>query len=297
MINDTSREHLAQKGAWVSIFAYLFMAALKLTIGYTGHSSGLWADGLNNTTDIMASVAVLIGLKISAKPPDDDHLYGHTRAETVASLITAFIMVTIGVQVISQAIDKMLQGHTESPSMLSALAAVFSAVFMLFIYRYNRRLSRKLNNASLHAVAKDNLSDALVSIGAFIGIIGTHAGLLWLDTAAALVVGLIICKTAWDIFREATHSLTDGFDQSLLNDIKETISTTDGVLQVSDIKGRMHGNDVLLEATIKVESTLTVIESHDISEQVESTLNTQHGIHHAIIHVEPYTEKEPLYSS
>ena len=91
--------------------------------------------------------------------------------------------------------------------------------------------------------------------------------------------------------------MTDGFDQSLLNDIKETISGTDGVLQVSDIKGRMHGNDILLEATIQVESTLTVIESHDISDEVEKTLNMRHGIQHAIIHVEPYTGQEPLYSS
>jgi len=297
MISDASREHLAQKGAWISIFAYLFMAALKLTVGYIGHSSGLWADGLNNSTDIMASVAVLIGLKISAKPPDDDHLYGHTRAETVASLITAFIMMTIGIHVISQAFEKMVEGHTESPSLLSAVTVLFSALFMLFIYRYNKRLSQKVNNASLNAVAKDILSDALVSIGAFIGIIGTQAGILWLDTVAALIVGLIICKTAWEIFAEASHSLTDGFDQSLLNDIKETISGTDGVLQVSDIKGRMHGIDVLLEATIQVESSLTVIESHDISEAVEKTLNMRHGIQHAIIHVEPYTGQEPLYSS
>ena len=288
MRQDKTLENLAQKGAWVSIFAYLFMAALKLSVGYYGHSEALVADGLNNTTDIIASIAVLIGLKISIKPPDQDHHYGHTRAETVASLIAAFIMITVGITVIVQALESLITQESESPTMITAVAAAISALFMFVIYNYNRKLSKKTKNASLAAVAKDNLSDALVSIGALVGIVGSWTGIAWLDPLAAFVVGYIICKTAWDIFREASHSLTDGFDEKLLEDISETISTTPGVLNIEDVKGRMHGNDILVEATIQVEGTLNVIDSHHISDEVEHNLQNRLGINYVTIHIEPY---------
>ncbi|MGM9923499.1 MAG: cation diffusion facilitator family transporter [Bacillus sp. (in: firmicutes)] len=290
MSKDQALEKLAQRGAWISIIAYLLMAAFKLSIGYFGHSEGLWADGLNNSTDIIASAAVLIGLKIAIKPPDEDHLYGHTRAETVASLIAAFIMMTVGFSVIVQAFQSLLNEGNEAPSMMTAAAAAISSLFMFGIYKYNKQLSIKTNNASLFAVAKDNLSDALVSAGALVGIVGTWIGVPWLDTVAALVVGFIICKTAWDIFSDASHSLTDGFDQDLLASIKKTILATPGVLYACDLKGRMHGNKILIEATIQVDKSLNVVDSHRISENVEKELLEEYGIHHALIHVEPYLE-------
>lgn len=288
MPKDRSLENLAQRGAWISIFAYLFMSIVKLSFGYLGNSEGLWADGLNNTTDIIASVAVLIGLKIAVKPPDEDHLYGHTRAETVASLIAAFIMMSVGISVIVQALQSLIANDSETPSIASAITAILSAIFMFGIYKYNKQLSVKTNNASLYAVAKDNLSDALVSVGALVGILGTWIGLNWLDTIAAVIVGLIICRTAWSIFVDASHSLTDGFDEELLKNIRQTIAATSGVLYICDLKGRMHGNEILLEATIQVDKTLNIVESHHISDEVELHLLENFGIHHTLIHVEPY---------
>lgn len=282
----------AEKGAYISIIGYIFLAVLKLIIGYIGNSKGLWADGLNNTTDIIASIAVLIGLKISKIPPDHNHSYGHSRAETVASLIAAFIMMTVGIQVIIGAIRAFFVEEAVTPSILTAGVALFSALVMYGIYYYNLTLSKKTNSSALFALAQDNRSDALVSIGAFIGIIGTTIGIIWLDGLAALVVGLIICKTAWGIFSEATYSLTDGFDKDLLQNISKTISNTEGVHAISEIKARMHGSKILLEATILVNPYLTVIQSHDITEIVEENLRHEHEIEHAIIHIEPFSPKE-----
>ncbi|KQU25945.1 transporter [Bacillus sp. Leaf13] len=280
----------AEKGAYISIAAYIFLSALKLSFGYFGDSKGLWADGLNNTTDIIASIAVLIGLKISKRPPDDNHSYGHLRAETVASLVAAFIMITVGLQVIFSAVESFFyQDSTTVPNMLTAYVAIFSAIFMYGIYRYNLALSKKINSASIYAVAQDNRSDALVSIGASIGILGTKIGIFWLDAIAALVVGIIICKTAWDIFRDASISLTDGFDEQLLQQIGQTILLTEGVKNMSEIKARMHGSEILLEATVHVNPLLTVIQSHDITVKIEENLLKEYNIQHVIVHIEPYT--------
>lgn len=291
-MNQGQHSISVEKGAYISILAYIFLSTLKLIIGYIGHSKGLWADGLNNTTDIVASIAVLIGLKISKRPPDKDHLYGHLRAETVASLISAFIMATVGLQVILDAIKAFIIQETEEISMLTAYAALFSAIFMYGVYRYNLSLSKKANSAAMNAVAQDNRSDALVSVGALVGILGAKIGLDWLDGVAALVVGLVICKTAWDIFFESAHSLTDGFDEQLLQDISETISKTEGVLQMNEIKARMHGNEILVEATIIVHPLLTVIQSHEITVQVEKNLLKDHNIRYVSIHIEPEIDLE-----
>ena len=158
---------------------------------------------MNNLTDIIASVAVLIGLKIAQKPPDENHRYGHSRAETIASLVAAFIMITVGIQVIMDSVQSFFNPKETTPDLMTAFVALFSALFMYGIYRYNLNLSKKINSKALRSAAQDNRSDALVSVGAAIGIAGSYFGLPLLDPLAALIVGLIICYTAWEIFKEA----------------------------------------------------------------------------------------------
>ncbi|QKY68490.1 cation diffusion facilitator family transporter [Lentibacillus sp. CBA3610] len=277
-----------EKGAWLSICAYVVLAAVKLIIASVGNSQSLWADGLNNITDIVASVAVLVGLKISRKPPDADHHYGHYRAETIASLFAAFIIVTVGIQVIINTFEQLIAGESAQPGMLTAWTALGGAVVMFCVYRYNLSLSEKIGSSSLYAAAQDNRSDAYVSIGAFIGIIGAQFGLFWLDPFAGLVVGIIICKTAWDIFRDATHNLTDGFDEHQIKTIKTSIGKVPEVKEVVDIKGRRHGNQAFIDITIRVNPDLNVKESHAITENIETFLREQHNITYAHIHIEPY---------
>lgn len=104
-----------ERGAIISIVAYICLSSLKLIIGYIAHSEALKADGLNNTTDIIASIAVLIGLKLSQRPADDDHPYGHWKSETIASMVASFIMFGVGIQVTFEAISSIFNGRSESP--------------------------------------------------------------------------------------------------------------------------------------------------------------------------------------
>ncbi|MFD1065765.1 cation diffusion facilitator family transporter [Oceanobacillus locisalsi] len=276
------------KGAWLSIIAYIFLAVIKLFIASVGNSEGLRADGLNNFTDIITSVAVLVGLKIARKPADSIHRYGHYRAESIASLFAAFVMVFIGLQVIFTASQSLYTSDYEQPGMLTAWVAIFAAFIMLGVFSYNLKLSKKVGSSALYAAAMDNRSDAFVSIGVFIGIIGAQFGLFWLDPIVAILVGFIICKTAWDIFKDSTETLTDGFDHEKLDEMKEEIRTFENVQEVNDIKGRIHGNQELLDITILVEPTLNVTDSHAITEHIEDYLYQKYGINHALIHIEPY---------
>ncbi|CDN44793.1 MULTISPECIES: cation diffusion facilitator family transporter [Paenibacillus] len=277
-----------ERGAWVSIAAYLVLSAAKIVAGYYFASKALSADGYNNLTDIVASFAVLIGLRISQKPPDKDHPYGHFRAETIASLIASFIMATVGLQVLINSVKSLFRSAGEPPNALSAAVAVASAVIMYGVYIYNRRLSRQINSSALNAAAKDNLSDALVSIGAAVGIGGAALGWAWLDPLAAIAVGVIICKTAWEIFYSSTHALTDGFDDSELLTLRSSIEKVDGVKSIKDLKARVHGSHVLVDVIVLVDSRLTLVESHRISDEIETRMERKHNIMSVHVHVEPY---------
>ncbi|GIO25658.1 cation diffusion facilitator family transporter [Ornithinibacillus bavariensis] len=289
-MNRTPDLREGEKGAWISIFAYLFLSGTKLIIAYIGNSEALWADGLNNSTDVIASIAILIGLRISQKPPDQNHRYGHYRAETISSLLAAFIMAAVGIQVIFSTITKILDKGSTAPDMVTAWTALGASVIMFIVHRYNLALSKKINSSALYAAAQDNRSDALVSIGAFIGIIGAKFGIGWLDPLAGLVVGVVICRTAWEIFKDSTLALTDGFDEKRLTEIKQTITKYPEVKLVADIKGRVLGNQPILDVTIKVNPELNVHQSHDITVMIEKELVEKHGILYTHIHIEPYIE-------
>jgi len=283
-INDLK---MGERGAIISIIAYLCLSALKLFIGYIANSEALRADGLNNATDIIASIAVLIGLRLSQKPADKDHPYGHWKAETVASLIASFIMAVVGIQVLYGAISSVFDGKQESPDIISAWTGIFSAGIMYFVYRYNRNLGRKINSQAVTAAAKDNLSDAWVSIGTAIGIIGSQFNLPWLDPITAVIVGILICKTAWEIFRDASHQLTDGFDEERMESFKETALTVDGVYHVKDVRARNYGNNSVVDIVILVNPNLDIQVAHDISTEVENILKSEHGVFDVHVHVEP----------
>jgi cation diffusion facilitator family transporter len=278
---------MAERGARVSIIAYIALSLLKLGIGYLAQSKALSADGLNNTTDIIASVAVLVGLKISRKPADDDHAYGHFRAETIASLVASMIMLAVGIDVLYNAAHSVLFFKAEAPDLISAAVAILGAVVIYFVYRYNKRIAIKINSSGLMAAAKDNLSDAWVSIGTAVGIVASQFGLPWIDPLAAVIVGILIVRTGWEIFREASHNLTDGFDKEGLDNITEAIKKVSGVKKVKEIRARVNGNNILIDVIVGVSPDLTVVEGHSISEDIEEDLRKEFNITEVIIHVEP----------
>lgn len=276
-----------EKGAWLSIVTYLSLAIAKLIIATIGGSEALRADGINNATDVVSTVAVLIGLRISRKPPDEDHHYGHFRAELIASLIASFIMVTVGLQVILGAIETIRSQDFQQPGMLTAWTALASSIILIGIYFFNLRLSKKISSTSLFAAAQNNRADALVSFGAFISIIGAQFGLFWLDPVAGLFVGIIICRASWEIFSKASHTLTDGFDDEKVSVVRESICQDSEVVEVKDIKGRLHGNQIFLDIIIYVDPNITVSHGHKITDRIEALLADKHDVPYAHIHIEP----------
>lgn len=280
----------AEGGALLSLVAYFCIAILKLLVSFYAHSEALRADGLNNFTDLISSITVLIGLQISRKPSDQEHHYGHWKSENIASLVISLIMVMVGLQVCINALINIYQNKASMPDPWAGLAGLSSAVIIGIVYLFNRRLARKVNSTALLAEAKDNLNDVWISLGTAVAVIAAAMKIPWLDNGAALLIGGLILKTAWDIFRESSFSLSDGFDEKQLVQYQQAVAQIPLVRGVKKIRGRSYGGNIFLEVFVSMDPDLTVRRSHAVTEQIEHLLQNKYHIFDVNVHVEPVTK-------
>ena len=286
-MNTTQRLKQAERGAILSIITYILLSSSKLLFGKLFFSQALFADGLNNFTDVLSSILVFIGLKISQKPADKNHPYGHWKFETLASLITSFMMCIIGIAVIRDAWSHFKYPIQEQPSLITAIIGGISALLMFGVYRYNHSLAIKIHSLGLKAAAKDNLSDALTSLSTSIAILAAKLSFTWLDGVMAIIVGMMILKTAFDIFKESTFQLTDGFEPEEIKEYKPLILSHPEVKSIEEMKARRYGSNIYLDLTVCMDPNLTVWRSHEITEEIELELEEHFGITFVDIHVEP----------
>lgn len=284
----TQSENLktAQKGAYLSLIVYIVLSIAKFIIGSMYDSAAVRADSLNNMTDIVVSLAVIIGLKISIKPADKNHPYGHLKSENISTLLVSFIIMFVGIQVVIESVPEIFSKDHHAPNVITIYVSVISGIIMLIVFYINQKLARRTNSSSLNSAAKDNLSDALVSIGTAVGLIFTQFGLPILDTVLATILGLLIIYTGFRIFKESIFTLSDGFNEQELEAYKNYVLEIEDVIDVQNIKGRYHGSSIFVDVTIVVESDLSLEDAHNICDKVEQHIHEK-GISSVYVHPEP----------
>ena len=287
MNNPSKNLKLAEQGALLAIVTYILLSTPKLITGSMLHSSSLTADGFNNISDIVANIAVLIGLRMARKPADMDHKFGHWKIEDLASLITSLIMFFVGLDVLFETVQKIISKQVTAIDPLGAIVGFISAIIMTGVYLFNKKLAKRANSKALEAAAKDNLSDAITSLGTSIAIIASALNYPLVDQLVAIIITFFILKTAYDIFMESSFSLSDGFDESLLQDYKQAILEIPKITQVKSQRGRTYGSNIYLDIILEMNPDLSVYESHEIADQVEEMLMERFGIFDIDIHIEP----------
>lgn len=290
MTPSNTNQQTARHGIYLSIVTYVIISTAKLLVGSNFDSDAVFADGLNNFTDSFASIALLVGMILSQRPADQNHRYGHYKIETITTLIMSFVIFYIGITVTIDSTTALINQAYAAPTPINAVVGLSSGVIMSGVYWYNNRLGNKLNSPSLKASAKDNLSDALTSFATALSVVLSRTGILWLDGAMAIVVGLIIIKSGYDIFKESAFSLSDGFPQEDLDNYRKIVLMVPGVRAVSDIRGRNYGANVYIDITILVDPEISVQAGHAITEKVESVLQKTEDVTAIDVHVEPYQE-------
>lgn len=282
---------IVKKMSFMTIAVYCTIATLKLIIGFYFNSSAIQADGFNNFTDVIASVAIFVGLHIAHLPADDEHRYGHWKAEGIASLVASFVMFYIGIQVLLSAFTRIISPAQEKLDFNLVIAGLFSSIVFFILYRINKKTAQQHASIGLKATAQNNLTDAITSFLSAMTIVLINAlEWFWLDGLMAAIISFVILKTGADIFRETVFQLSDGFDEKTLNQYKTIILAHPEIISLTQLKARHYGPNIYVDVTVLMDGNLTVHESHIVTEEIEHELQ-QAGVLFTDVHVEPYETK------
>lgn len=291
-MEDRSFTTIATKVSLVSIIGNLILSAIKFIAGVLAHSGAMISDAVHSSSDVFSSIVVIIGVKISAKESDKEHPYGHERLECVAAIVLATILAITGLAIGYVAITKILRGNYDElivPGSLALVAAVLSIICKEAMYWYTRYYAKKIDSSALMADAWHHRSDALSSIGALIGIGAAMLGFPVMEPVASLVITLFICKAAFEIFKDATDKMVDkACDEEFEAEIESLVQSQKGVLGVDLLQTRMFGNKIYVDVEIVADGEISLIEAHDIAENVHNVLeDTYPKIKHIMVHVNP----------
>ncbi|MBO5961999.1 MAG: cation transporter [Alistipes sp.] len=279
-------------GMFVNMVLFLF----KLVAGFVGRSGAMIADAVHSASDFVTDVVVLAFVRISAKPRDDDHKWGHGKYETLASLLIGVALFAVGVDILMDSADKIkavANGEVlPRPGAIALIAAAVSVVVKEALYQWTLRKGKKLDSPSVVANAWHHRSDALSSVGALVGIgLAYFLGEEWriADPIAAIVVAALIIKVAIDLCRTALAELLEkSLPREVEEEILSIISATPNVHKPHNLRTRRIGSNIAIEVHIRVDGAMTVYDSHEISKDIERALRARFGEQTAVaIHIEP----------
>lgn len=288
---------IAMRVSVVSIIVNVALSLFKLLAGIFAASGAMISDAIHSASDVFSTFIVIIGVNISAKKADNEHQYGHERLECVASIILAVILAETGIGIGISGLDKIFAGNYESleiPGLLALIAAVVSIAVKEWMFWYTRAAAKKINSGALMADAWHHRSDALSSIGAFIGILGARLGFPILDPIASVVICVFIVKAAFDIFKDAIDKMIDkSCDKETVDKIAAVIREQDGVEGIDDLKTRLFGTKIYVDVDISADGNITLTRAHQIAEDVHTSIEqTFPTVKHCMVHVNPKNSVE-----
>ena len=279
-------------GSVINVVLLLF----KFVAGIIGHSAAMLADAVHSLSDFVTDVIVLVFIRISGKPQDKSHDYGHGKYETLAMTLIGVALLLVALGILNSGAMKIklwLDGEQlEAPGTIALWAALLSVVLKEGVYRYSMIKAHQLNSPAVEANAWHHRSDALSSIGTAIGIGGAiFLGQRWtvLDPIASVVVGIFIVKVSVSLLR---RGIGDLLEQSLPDAVEEEIlqlvAALPGLSKPHDLRTRRIGNHYAIELHILMDGNITLREAHDKASEVEETLKSHYGQEtHVAVHVEP----------
>ena len=289
-MQEQNAKRVTMRISAVGVVCNVALTLFKLIAGIVANSAAMVADAVHSASDIVGSFVVMIGAVISNKAPDTEHPYGHEKLECIASVILGNILVAVGALIGYNGILKIVSGETlTAPGTLALIAAVASIVVKEALYWYTILGAKKINSVSLKAEAWHHRSDALASIGSFVGMLGARLGVPVLDPIASVVICLFIFKVAYGIFRESIDRLIDhACCDETVEQMRETLAAVPGVLAVDDIKTRLFGSRTYVDVEIAADGDLPLREAHAIAEAAHHTLEREFPeVKHCTVHVNP----------
>ena len=291
-----TREREIYKVTLAGSVGNMALLTFKFVAAVLGHSSAMMADAIHSLSDFITDLVVLVFVRLSAKPQDQSHDYGHGKFETFATFIIGLALVVAAVGIIVAAVLKVVrwaQGATlEAPGILALWAALLSILVKEVLFRYTVSRGKALESQALVANAWHHRSDALSSIGAAAGIGGAILlGSRWtvLDPVASILVGLMLMKVAYDLLKASVDELTESsLPEGMEQEIAAIIDSFPGITEPHNLRTRRIGNRIAIEAHVRMDGNLPLREAHDCASAIERKLKERFGpATHTSIHMEP----------
>ena len=295
-----TRENEIYKVTLVGSVGNVVLLTFKFIAGTLGHSSAMIADAVHSLSDFITDLIVLVFVKISAKPQDESHDYGHGKFETFASFFVGLALLAAASGIIISGVLKFVDwlggAQLESPGKLALWAALLSILVKEGLFRYTIHYGKSLDSQAVIANAWHHRSDALSSIGAAIGIGGAILlGDRWtvLDPLASIVVGLMLVKVAIDLLKSSIGELTEGsLPAETEHEIEDIIKSFPGVYEPHNLRTRRIGNLIAIESHVRMNGSLSLDEAHERASAIERELKQRFGsATHVTIHMEPTKDK------
>lgn len=276
-------------GFWINAVLMI----VKLLAGYFGNSEAVFADGIESACDFVAILATLIALRIGRKSVDDDHPYGHGKAECIAAILVSLIILAAGGGILYKAIATFVQGDYPKPQLIAVVAALATILIKEALARYTSRVARKLESPAVDAIAKDHRKDALTSVATMIGVTGAYFGVVFLDPLAAGLTAFFIFYIGGETFKKACHDLMDGQPpKDVLAHIIAAAEGVPGVDHVHEIRGRRSGQYLIIDLKLEMDPDMTVKRSHEIATEVKRLIfNRFPNVGDVMIHINPRNEE------
>ncbi len=290
------RENVAKKVAWISVISNIILTVGKVIVGLYAGSEAVFADGIHSAADVFASIIVLLVIGLANKPADEEHPYGHGKAEVIISGIVGILLFLVSLYIVFEAVVGFFH-PMEAPSLLAMWIALFSYVAKEILYRYSFAIAKKYQSKAIEAIAYDHKADIVASIAAAVGVVLSVIGgkydltfLLYGDKAASMLVAYLIFKIAKEMSSEAFNILLErNVEQTLLQDYIQVIQNFSDVKRIDKIRAREHGHYVLVDVRISIDHFKTIKEGHDLGKEIKKALMDKHdNIKEVLIHLNPY---------
>jgi len=283
---------IAERVSYITIAVNCILSVFKLIAGFLAHSGAMISDAVHSASDVFSTIIVIIGVRLSTKESDKEHPYGHERLECVAAIVLAMILFITGLSIGSQAITIIVSGEyqdLQAPGLLALIAAVMSIVVKEAMYWYTRFYAKKIDSGAMMADAWHHRSDALSSVGAFIGIGGAMLGFPVMDAIASLIIFVFIMKAAYDIFMDAMQKMVDhSCDEETEQQIRRCVLENNNVIGIDMLQTRIFGNRIYVDVEISVDGSFTLRRAHDIAEEVHDTIERSFPkVKHIMVHTNP----------
>lgn len=283
----------AERVIWIGFWINALLMAMKLSAGYWGRSDAVFADGIESACDFIAISATMLALRLGRQPFDEQHPYGHGRAESLAALLVALVIVVTGLWILVDAVQTILQQEPVRPGWIAVAAAALTIIIKEWLFRFSSSVGNRLQSPSLLALARDHRKDALTSVATLAGVSGAALGWGMLDPLAAALTSLIILRIGWTTFREAAHDLMDGtVPDDFIAEVTTLAAGVPLVEQVHEIRARRSGQYIIIDLKLEMDPQMTVKASHDVATTVKQQIFERfHNVGDVMIHINPRDEE------